>query len=208
MSLVLAPDFMTRCTDLNTRMREIVVDWLFEVAENWEMNEYTIHLAIYILDAYISITSSLDRKDYQKAAVVSLYISSKIEERYNPTMSDIAFICDKTYTTDELLEMERTILETLKYDVLYDTFIICRDRICHHDSEAKSNFYMDCVLFNPTLMYKHDIYDIVESCHAIAKKDDKYWSQSMNEIEKFIKTFTTDHEKCKHVKRYRRITNL
>tara|TARA_B100001741_G_scaffold165345_1_gene136628 strand:- start:21775 stop:22344 length:570 start_codon:yes stop_codon:yes gene_type:complete len=189
-------------------MRELVVDWIFEVAENMDVNEYTVHLAIHILDAYISVTSTLKRKDYQKAAVISLYISTKIEERYNPTISDIAFICDKAYTTNELLEMERTILETLKYDVLYDTFLICRDRICdHHGSEAKSNFYMDCLLFNPTLMYKHDIYDIVESCNAIIKKDEKYWSQCMNEIEKFMGTFT-NNEKSKHVKRYRGITNL
>ena len=204
MSLIVDPKFMSKCHDISTPMREILIDWLFEVGENWKMNESTIHLCIYISDAYISSTLNLKRKDLQKVGLVGLYIASKLEERYNPTISDLVFICDNTYTAKEFVEMERTMLKSLDYDVMYDTFLICRDRM-YANCSTMSNFYMDCVLFNPVLMYENDKYDIVESCIALATADEKYWSQCMEKLQKFLDKFTQSRL-CTHVKRYRNVT--
>ena len=203
MSLMVHPKFMSKCDDISMQMREILIDWLFEVSDNWKMSDYTIHLCIYITDAYIFRTSSLKRKDLQKVGLVGLYIASKIEERYNPTISDLVFICDGAYTAEEMVAMEATMLKSLDYDVMYDTFLICRDRI-FADCNKMSKFYMDCVLFNPVLMYENDKYDIVESCVALATSDEKYWSQCMKKLQKFLYRFT-ESKSSKHVKHYRDI---
>lgn len=203
MSLVVKSNFMVKCVHISLRHRKILIDWLFEVCMNWKMEEYTLHLAIHILDAYISCTSSLDRKDFQKVGVICLYIASKIEERYTTSISDLVFICANVYTAKEFLEMEETILKSLDYDIMFETFLNYRDRIFDNCNNM-SNLYMDYVLFDPVLMHTHDRYDIVESCVALATEDKKYWSRCMNEIEIFVNKFTKS-ELSKHVKRYRSI---
>jgi uncharacterized protein YlxP (DUF503 family) len=53
-------------------------------------------------------------------------------------------------------------------------------------------------------MYENDKYDIVESCVALADADEKYWSQCMDKVQKFIDEFTKSQMSA-HVKRYRDI---
>lgn len=53
----------------------------------------------------------------QLVGVAALLIVTKYEEIYPPLLKDFVFIADNTYTSDEILDMEKKILFTLDFDL-------------------------------------------------------------------------------------------
>lgn len=57
-------------------------------------------------------------RDYlQLVGVTALFIASKYEELYPPSMDDFVYITDNTYTKQEILAMEMKIMRTLDYNL-------------------------------------------------------------------------------------------
>ena len=50
-------------------------------------------------------------------AVAALLIASKYEEIYVPELKDFVFISDHAYTKQDILQMERSILITLEFNI-------------------------------------------------------------------------------------------
>lgn len=46
-----------------------------------------------------------------------MLIACKYEEIYPPIVKDFVYITDNAYTKEEILEMEKSILETLDFDI-------------------------------------------------------------------------------------------
>lgn len=55
------------------------------------------------------------KTDLQLVGVTALFIASKYEEIYPPSIEEMAYITANTYTTTQLRQTERTILEKLGY---------------------------------------------------------------------------------------------
>ncbi|KAL7851434.1 hypothetical protein AOLI_G00217900 [Acnodon oligacanthus] len=51
-------DYMDRQLNLNQSMREILVDWLVEVQENFELNHETLYLAVKMTDHYLAVSQA------------------------------------------------------------------------------------------------------------------------------------------------------
>lgn len=49
--------------------------------------------------------------------MAALLVASKYEEIYVPDLKDFVFISDNAYTKQEILEMEKSILITLKFEI-------------------------------------------------------------------------------------------
>jgi len=99
-------------------MRAILVDWLVEVIEEFRLQSETLFLTIHYIDRYLSLTEvSINRGKLQLLGITSLLIASKYEEIYVPTICDIVYIADNTYTKEEILMMELNLLNALKFDI-------------------------------------------------------------------------------------------
>lgn len=46
-------DYLPRQKDLTRQMRAILVDWMVEVQENFELNHETLYQAVKIVDIYL-----------------------------------------------------------------------------------------------------------------------------------------------------------
>jgi hypothetical protein len=57
----------------------------------------------------------------QLVGIGALLVVTKYEEIYPPLLKDFVFISDNTYTSEEILEMEKTILFTLDFDLSLTT---------------------------------------------------------------------------------------
>ena len=53
--------------------------------------------------------------------ISALLITTKYEEIYPPLLKDFVYVTDNTYTSDEILEMEKKILFTLDFDITLTT---------------------------------------------------------------------------------------
>lgn len=109
-------DYMPMQHSLNPGMRAILVDWLVEVQENFELNHETLYLAVKLTDHYLSLCP-VNRESLQLIGSTTMLIASKFEERSPPLMDDFLYICDDAYRREELVAMECSIMQTLGFDI-------------------------------------------------------------------------------------------
>ncbi|KAG7321167.1 hypothetical protein KOW79_015582 [Hemibagrus wyckioides] len=109
-------DYMHAQLDLNASMRGILIDWMVEVQENFELNHETLYLAVKLTDHYLSVTEVM-RESLQLIGSTAMLIAAKFEERCPPGIDDFLYICDDAYERQEFLVMERKILQGLNFDI-------------------------------------------------------------------------------------------
>jgi cyclin B len=68
------------------------------------------------MDRYLSYCV-IDKREYQLVAVASMLISCKYEEIYFPEIRDFIYITDKSFTKEEIIQMEYKILSSLNFDI-------------------------------------------------------------------------------------------
>ena len=110
------PAYMSVQTDITERMRAILVDWLVDVHIKFNLRSETLYLTINVIDRFLS-TTDVPRTKLQLVGVTAMWIAAKFEEIYAPDLSDLLYIVDNTYTAEEILNMEITILEQLQHNV-------------------------------------------------------------------------------------------
>lgn len=101
-------------------MREIVVDWLMEVAAEYHARCTTLALAVSYMDRFLSLVK-VPVDVLQLVAVTCMLLASKIEETNPPSIADVVYICDHTYTAEMVLSMEKFILNQLKFTLTTPT---------------------------------------------------------------------------------------
>uniref|UniRef100_H3DMQ0 G2/mitotic-specific cyclin-B2 n=1 Tax=Tetraodon nigroviridis TaxID=99883 RepID=H3DMQ0_TETNG len=109
-------DYMPTQPGLTVEMRAVLVDWLVEVQENFELFHETLYLAVKVTDHYLS-TVPVHRETLQLVGSTAMLIASKFEERSPPCVEDFLYICDDAYGREELISMEASILQTLAFDI-------------------------------------------------------------------------------------------
>ncbi|KAG8553865.1 hypothetical protein GDO81_003582 [Engystomops pustulosus] len=109
-------NYMESQRDISKEMRAILVDWMVEVQENFELNHETLYLAVKLVDHYLAATVIV-REKLQLIGSTAVLIASKFEERCPPCLDDFLFICDDAYKREQLLAMEMDILQKLNFDI-------------------------------------------------------------------------------------------
>ena len=64
--------------DVNSNMRTILVDWLIEVQENFELFHETLYLAVKIVDRFLS-KKQVKREYLQLVGATAMLIAAKFE---------------------------------------------------------------------------------------------------------------------------------
>ncbi|KAJ4838348.1 hypothetical protein Tsubulata_026396 [Turnera subulata] len=114
-------DFMERIQkDINSSMRAILVDWLVEVAEEYRLVPDTLFLTVNYIDRYLS-GNPMNRQKLQLLGVACMMIAAKYEEICAPQVEEFCYITDNTYFRDEVLEMESSVLNYLKFEMTAPT---------------------------------------------------------------------------------------
>ncbi|KAI3774681.1 hypothetical protein L1987_49241 [Smallanthus sonchifolius] len=110
------PNYMKKIQkDVTAGMREILVDWLVEVAEEYKLVSDTLFLAVSYIDRFLS-SHNLNRNKLQLLGVSSMLVASKFEEVSPPHVEDYCYITDNTYTKDEVVQMEKDLLDFLEQE--------------------------------------------------------------------------------------------
>lgn len=113
-------NYMSSQTDINEKMRGILIDWLIEVHYKLELLEETLFLTVNIIDRFLA-RENVVRKKLQLAGVTAMLLACKYEEVSVPVVEDLILICDRAYTRADILEMERRIVNTLNFNMSVPT---------------------------------------------------------------------------------------
>ena len=109
--------YMSSQSDINIKMRAILVDWLIEMHDKFNFKPQTLFQTIWLIDTYLSL-KFIKRSDFQLLGLGCMYISCKFHEIFYPILKDCVEITDGAYTKEDLLRIEKDILKTINYNVL------------------------------------------------------------------------------------------
>ncbi|AET03638.1 G2/mitotic-specific cyclin-2 [Medicago truncatula] len=115
-----SPAYMDEQLDLNERMRAILVDWLIEVHDKFDLMQETLFLTVNLIDRFLA-KQNVVRKKLQLVGLVAMLLACKYEEVSVPVVSDLIHIADRAYTRKDILEMEKSMLNTLQYNMSLPT---------------------------------------------------------------------------------------
>ncbi|KAK1928391.1 Cyclin-A2 [Phytophthora citrophthora] len=109
-------DIFTKQLSIRPKMRAVLVDWLVEVHQRFELEAQTLFLTVNYIDRYMAQAPVKSQK-LQLVGVAALLIASKFEEIYPCDMDDLLYICERSYTKTDLVECERDLLNVFKFNL-------------------------------------------------------------------------------------------
>ncbi|KAL7236493.1 hypothetical protein ACSBR1_019729 [Camellia fascicularis] len=117
------PNYMEKVqNDINQTMRDILLDWLVEVAEEYKLVSDTLYLTVSYIDRFLS-HHAVSKNKLQLLGVSCMLVASKYEEISPPHVEDFCYITDNTYTKEERLYMFRgVIVQVVKMEIFTRTF--------------------------------------------------------------------------------------
>ncbi|KAK8838667.1 cell division [Tritrichomonas musculus] len=111
-----SPNLFEIQTNITSKMRATVIDWLVEVHKKLKMHTDTLYLTVYLMDSYLSMFD-LDKSKYQRLGCAALLIASKSEEIYPPSVHDLVELTEKSFTTIALSRMEALLFASVNFHV-------------------------------------------------------------------------------------------
>ncbi|GJP29036.1 hypothetical protein CLOM_g38 [Closterium sp. NIES-68] len=117
---MVSPTYMSAQVEVNSQNRGVVLDWVIQVHESYEMMPETLFLAVNIFDRYLA-TTHVPRKHIQLVGATCILIAAKYEEIYAPLVAEIEKLVCGSYTRGHLLMMEKQILNKLSFKLSIPT---------------------------------------------------------------------------------------
>ncbi|PWA44461.1 cyclin b3,1 [Artemisia annua] len=107
-------NYMEIQTDITPQTRGILINWLIEVHLKFDLMQETLYLMVTLLDYYLSAVD-IKKNEMQLVGLTSLLLASKYEDYWHPKVMELIGISAETYTRDQMLGMETTILRKLNF---------------------------------------------------------------------------------------------
>ncbi|XP_017421420.2 putative cyclin-A3-1 [Vigna angularis] len=101
---------------ITSNNRAVLVDWLVEVAEQYNLLSDTLLLCVSYIDRFLSVQPMI-RSRLQLLGVSCMFIASKYEEINPPSLNEFCNITDNTYDKTEIIKMEAEILKALNFEM-------------------------------------------------------------------------------------------
>ncbi|EDW83806.1 uncharacterized protein Dwil_GK13804 [Drosophila willistoni] len=117
---IINPLYMGRQKDITHKMRSLLIDWLVDVNEQYEMNTETLYLTVSYIDRFLSL-AAVGISNLQLVGIAAMSIASKLEEIYAPDVASFVAITDNTYTKRQMIQMEKIMLNVLNFDLCTST---------------------------------------------------------------------------------------
>ncbi|KAH6686171.1 G2/mitotic-specific cyclin-3 [Plectosphaerella plurivora] len=114
----LTPDahYMDHQTEVQWSMRSVLMDWLVQVHMRFNLLPETLFLTINYIDRFLTFKAVSIGK-LQLVGATALLIAAKYEEINCPSLEEIVFMVDGSYSVEEILKAERFMLSMLGFEL-------------------------------------------------------------------------------------------
>ena len=124
--------------EINEKMRAILIDWLIDVNNKFNFREETLFITINIIDSYLS-KKKIKRCNLQLLGVTALFIACKQNEIIFRRLKEYAYITDNAYDINDILNMEKDILKTLNFNILFPSSLSFFELLCNNFNIINQN---------------------------------------------------------------------
>ena len=105
---------------LDEKKRIILLDWMMEVCSQLGFKRRTYYSSIVLVDLFFSnYNNQLKTNELQLVGVCCLFLCAKNEEIKIPNVHFFALACANAYTTGEILNFEKVILNELNWKIQF-----------------------------------------------------------------------------------------
>ena len=179
------PKYMSNQSDINHRMRAILIDWLIDVHLKYKLVPQTMYIAVNLIDRYLE-KNETSRAKLQLVGVTAMFIACKYEEIYPPDLKDFVYITDGAYVKQDVLDMEYKMLKSLEFNITFPTqwniFEIYKKKLGLDEKTVKlAWFLMELCLINYKIL-KFKMSYIAASAILIAIKTLGVYRSDFSEI--------------------------
>ncbi|CAL1539287.1 unnamed protein product [Lymnaea stagnalis] len=109
------PYMLANHPELASRMRSVLLNWLLEVCDAYQLHRETFCLAVDFTDRYLSLTRGVRRTQLQLIGISALFLAAKQEEIYPPKVTEFAYVTDTVCSVRDILRQEMIIVKVLKW---------------------------------------------------------------------------------------------
>ncbi|GKY92600.1 hypothetical protein MPSEU_000230100 [Mayamaea pseudoterrestris] len=127
---------LPRQPELNTTMRQMLVNWMVEVCLEYKVSDDALHLAVTLVDRVLLLGPTEDELEdwdgdilydrpteffyvpkalFQALGCACILIASKLEDRSTPKMEDLCYISDYSVSEPKLREIEEDVCRLLSF---------------------------------------------------------------------------------------------
>ncbi|KAK9469736.1 A/B/D/E cyclin [Lipomyces arxii] len=110
------PAYMDNQTEVHWPMRAILVDWLVQVHNRFGLLPETLFLTINYIDRFLSL-KVVSLAKLQLVGATALFVAAKYEEINCPSVQEIVFMVDHSYTAEEVFKAERFMIGLLEFNL-------------------------------------------------------------------------------------------
>lgn len=108
------PNYMDLQTDINSRMRVILIDWMYAVVLRFKLLPESYQLSVLLVDRFLS-SYLITRDKLQLLGITCLFTAAKLEEIYSPEVNDFVYVTASAYSREEIIEMEKVLVDGLGF---------------------------------------------------------------------------------------------
>ncbi|KAK9854513.1 Cyclin [Penicillium brevicompactum] len=109
-------DYMDNQAEIQWSMRSVLMDWLVQVHQRFNLLPETLFLTVNYIDRFLS-HKIVSLGKLQLVGATAIFIAAKFEEITAPSVQEIVYMVDGGYTVDEILKAERFMLTILDFDL-------------------------------------------------------------------------------------------
>ncbi|KAJ2507203.1 B-type cyclin, partial [Coemansia sp. RSA 2052] len=145
------PRYMALQASLTWSTRAVLVEWIVQVHERFDLLPESLYLAVNCVDRFLSAKEIAVSK-LQLVGAVCLLLASKYEEIHVPSVKDIEFMVEGNYKAAEILQAERYVLRMLGFDMGWPGPLSFLRRISKADTYDPTTRTLAKYLMEVTLM--------------------------------------------------------
>uniref|UniRef100_A0A3Q3N147 G2/mitotic-specific cyclin-B2 n=1 Tax=Labrus bergylta TaxID=56723 RepID=A0A3Q3N147_9LABR len=179
--------YLDKHPEITISMRVILVDWLVEVVEEYQLRSETLHLAVNYLDRFLSCVACVKRGKLQLVGTAALMIAAKYEEISPPELSEFVYTTDSTYTKKQLVRMEHVFLRVLAFKMAAPTinqflqlFMSIQPLCANSENLAQYLAELSLLEIDPFLQYNQSTVAAAAYCLGIYTINRSLWPDSLH----------------------------
>lgn len=102
--------------EIKDTSRAFLIEWIIDVHRKFRLLPETLYVTVFLIDRFLSL-KQIKKNQLHILGVTSLLIATKYEEIYPPELKDLLVVSENKFSREEVLEMERSMLLTLQFDL-------------------------------------------------------------------------------------------
>ncbi|XP_064488537.1 G2/mitotic-specific cyclin-B-like [Ornithodoros turicata] len=111
------PNFLLGKLKITASMRSVLVHWLVQVQEHFQLLQETLYLAIAVLDRYLQVAKDVSPCNLQLIGATAMFIAAKYEETNAPDIVDYVYISKDSFTKRDMFTIEIAMLKALDFSL-------------------------------------------------------------------------------------------